>query len=168
MKNDKKFRIGRISLQVDMQNGKILNIVMHDQSEYKSKKAPQDIIRAGELLNGGYTGKALELTPDDLALEIMKPFQREILLCLYRNVPAGKVITYGKLADLAGYPGAARAVGTAMSSNPFPMLLPCHRVVPASGFIGRFGGGPATKLELLKAEGIGIDRSGKIKSKHYV
>jgi O-6-methylguanine DNA methyltransferase len=56
--------------------------------------------------------------------------------CVYRTlqkIPAGKVIPYGELARRAGYPGAARAVGNAMKKNRLPIVIPCHRVIPASG-----------------------------------
>lgn len=77
------------------------------------------------------------------------------------EVPAGEVVTYGELAALAGYPGAARAVGSAMRANPLPLFIPCHRVVAASG-LGGYGGGLALKRALLAAEGVevGEQRSG--------
>jgi methylated-DNA-[protein]-cysteine S-methyltransferase len=71
---------------------------------------------------------------------------------LMGSVPPGNVITYGELAVLAGRAGAARAVGTAMSSNPVPIFVPCHRVVAAGG-PGGFGSGLEHKRELLALEG---------------
>ncbi|MDD5226357.1 MAG: MGMT family protein [Candidatus Omnitrophica bacterium] len=59
------------------------------------------------------------------------PFQRKVYAAL-RKVPVGKTVTYGELAKLAGYPGAARAVGTAMRKNRLPVVIPCHRVIPVS------------------------------------
>jgi methylated-DNA-[protein]-cysteine S-methyltransferase len=68
-------------------------------------------------------------------------------------IPRGKVRTYGELAAKAGSPGAARAVGTCMASNPMPLLVPCHRVVGAHSGLGGFsGGGLSVKLRLLRAE----------------
>jgi methylated-DNA-[protein]-cysteine S-methyltransferase len=68
-------------------------------------------------------------------------------------IPRGKVRTYGELAAKAGSPGAARAVGTCMASNPMPLLVPCHRVVGAHSGLGGFsGGGLPVKLRLLRAE----------------
>lgn len=70
------------------------------------------------------------------------------------SVPFGSTVTYGELASRAGSAGAARAVGTAMSSNPFPLLVPCHRVVNADGAPGRYSAasGAMTKLQLIKFE----------------
>jgi methylated-DNA-[protein]-cysteine S-methyltransferase len=71
-----------------------------------------------------------------------------------RKVPLGAVISYGELASRAGSPGAARAVGGVMSSNPFPLIVPCHRVVNANGTVGQYSGaqGSSTKSWLLVFE----------------
>jgi methylated-DNA-[protein]-cysteine S-methyltransferase len=70
------------------------------------------------------------------------------------GVPYGSVVTYGELADKAGSPGAARAVGCFMSSNPFPLVVPCHRVVNSDGTFGNYsaGQGPSTKAWLIGFE----------------
>jgi O-6-methylguanine DNA methyltransferase len=72
------------------------------------------------------------------------------------GIPAGKVATYGQVAELAGSPGAARAVGNAMKHNPDAEHVPCHRVVGSDGHMHgyAFGQGERTKLELLKDEGV--------------
>ncbi len=69
------------------------------------------------------------------------------------TIPKGEVLTYGELAERIGYPGAARAVGQAVGSNPIPLLIPCHRVVASNG-IGGFGGDIQLKKRLLDAEGV--------------
>ncbi len=69
------------------------------------------------------------------------------------TIPKGEVLTYGELAERIGYPGAARAVGQAVGSNPIPLLIPCHRVVASNG-IGGFGGDINLKRRLLEAEGV--------------
>jgi methylated-DNA-[protein]-cysteine S-methyltransferase len=73
---------------------------------------------------------------------------------LARGIPPGETTTYGGLAARLGEPGAARAVGQAMGSNPFPLIVPCHRVLPAGGGLGGFSlpGGAATKRRLLEIE----------------
>ena len=78
-------------------------------------------------------------------------------LTVRAEVPYGETVTYGELAELAGRPGAARAVGTAMARNPVPFFVPCHRVVAAGG-IGGYGGGAqgvALKRALLDLEARG-------------
>ena len=70
------------------------------------------------------------------------------------DVPLGETITYGDLAEAAGNPRAARAVGAAMRANPIPVFVPCHRVLPSSGGLGNYSGagGPDTKAWLLAHE----------------
>ena len=80
-----------------------------------------------------------------------KPFSRRVLEELAR-VPYGEVTTYGSLAAQAGRPRAARAVGTVMNRNPIPIVLPCHRVVGASGSLVGYGGGLPRKEALLRLE----------------
>ena len=71
-----------------------------------------------------------------------------------RAVPYGETITYGELARRAGQPAAARAVGGLMARNPLPIILPCHRVIAATGALTGYSGGAgiATKIFLLNHE----------------
>jgi methylated-DNA-[protein]-cysteine S-methyltransferase len=79
-------------------------------------------------------------------------FRRKVLRGVAK-VPRGRVTTYGRLASRIGHPGAARATGSALGRNPIPILVPCHRVVPGSGGVGGYGGGPQRKKFLLELEG---------------
>jgi methylated-DNA-[protein]-cysteine S-methyltransferase len=71
-----------------------------------------------------------------------------------RAIPPGRTVTYGELAERLGDRGLARAVGQALGRNPFPIVVPCHRVLGADGRLGGFSapGGRATKLRLLEIE----------------
>jgi O-6-methylguanine DNA methyltransferase len=73
-----------------------------------------------------------------------------------KQIPKGKVVTYGQLARLAGSPGAARAVGMCMRNNPDMPTIPCHRVVASNGNLTGYsaGEGIATKKEMLLKEGV--------------
>jgi methylated-DNA-[protein]-cysteine S-methyltransferase len=73
---------------------------------------------------------------------------------LTRQIPPGKTLTYGEVARRLGSPGAARAVGRALGRNPWPLVVPCHRVLAAGGRTGGFTapGGVNTKLRLLAIE----------------
>jgi len=93
--------------------------------------------------------------PFDLTL-VPAPFRHVVLETLHDSVPRGEVVTYGKLAERAGNPRAFRAAATACARNPIPIVVPCHRVLPAGGGIGNYGGGPARKLALLELEGAPI------------
>jgi len=83
----------------------------------------------------------------------LSSFSQEVYVALAK-VPAGTTVSYGELAGLAGHPGAARAVGRAMSANPTPLVVPCHRVLSAGGGLGGFSaqGGVVTKKRLLEHE----------------
>lgn len=79
-----------------------------------------------------------------------------------RNIPAGEVRTYGELARVLKRPSAARAVGQALGRNPVPLIIPCHRILGASGKLGGFSahGGIATKARMLQIEGVVPGASG--------
>ncbi len=82
----------------------------------------------------------------------------ERVIRVVRRIPPGRVATYGDVAELAGYPGAARAVGTVMrrcSSRD----VPCHRVVSAGGTLGGYGGNLELKRALLRAESLVVGRN---------
>jgi methylated-DNA-[protein]-cysteine S-methyltransferase len=90
--------------------------------------------------------------PVDLTL-VAAPFRHAVLETLHDSVRRGEVVTYGALASRAGNPRAYRAAATACARNPVPILVPCHRVLPGSGGIGNYGGGPERKRALLELEG---------------
>ncbi len=84
----------------------------------------------------------------------MTPF-RQAVFAVVKQIPSGSTMTYGEVAAKAGYPGAARAVGSALKTN-FDPAIPCHRVIPATGGIGEYNRGVAEKRTRLKAEGAPI------------
>jgi methylated-DNA-[protein]-cysteine S-methyltransferase len=90
--------------------------------------------------------------PVDLSL-VAAPFRHAVLETLHDEVARGQVVTYGDLARRAGNPRAYRAAATACARNPIPILVPCHRVLPGTGGLGAYGGGPDRKLALLTLEG---------------
>lgn len=88
-----------------------------------------------------------------LATDEMTAFRQRVTAGC-RQIPVGQTCTYGELAARAGRPGAARAVGRVMSSNPFPLIVPCHRVVGAGGGLGGYSApqGLTMKRRLLQME----------------
>lgn len=98
-------------------------------------------------------GSAFEAIPLDEAG--LAEFPASVYRAL-RAVPQGETTTYGALARSVGQPGAARAVGVAMGRNPWPVIVPCHRVLATGRSIGGFSapGGTATKEKLLALEGV--------------
>ena len=80
------------------------------------------------------------------------PFVRAVLR-LAKRLPFGRVTSYGSLAGSLGRPRASRAVGRALGRNPVPIVIPCHRVVRATGKLGGYVGGARAKRALLRLEG---------------
>lgn len=90
----------------------------------------------------------------------------EEVLKLVSKVPRGRVTTYGEIARAIGRPRAARAVGLALSRNPFPGRIPCHRVVRSDGKIGGYSLGAELKERLLREEGVEI-RDRRVRVEKY-
>ena len=111
------------------------------------------------------SGTAVDFDRDDLDFGVVQGFTRQALQAC-GQIPRGQVMSYGGLASSLGIPGGARAVGNAMAANPFPLMIPCHRVVRSDGSIGGFGGGVEVKKRLLRLEGIVFDSKGRVPKKH--
>jgi pantetheine-phosphate adenylyltransferase len=105
-----------------------------------------------EALGRYFRGGEARIAAERLDLDGVTDFQRRVYGELLK-VPFGSVVTYGELAARVGRPGASRAVGQAVGSNPLPLFIPCHRVVAAGRRPGGFGAGLAWKLSLLAHEG---------------
>ncbi len=93
-------------------------------------------------------------TAFDLPLDwsLSTGFRRAVLNATQR-IPYAATSTYGIVAIAAGSPKAFRAAGTALATNPIPIVVPCHRVLPASGVLGQYRGGATRKEQLLRLEG---------------
>jgi methylated-DNA-[protein]-cysteine S-methyltransferase len=114
---------------------------------------PEFVQRAVAAISRLLSGEAVDLSELELDMDAVPPFQRRVYEQA-RRIPAGSKLSYGELALQLGTPGSARAVGQALGRNPFPIVVPCHRVLAASGKLGGFtaNGGVSTKLRLLALE----------------
>jgi methylated-DNA-[protein]-cysteine S-methyltransferase len=99
-------------------------------------------------------GEKPDLSDVVLDTASISAFQRRVY-AVARSIPPGATLSYGEIAARLGDRGAAREVGEAMGQNPFPIIVPCHRVLAAGGKVGGFSasGGVTTKLRLLDIEG---------------
>lgn len=99
-------------------------------------------------------GKRVSWPELPLDLRSLPPFTSKVLTILKSTVSPGKTMTYGQLANLAGNPRAARAVGRALAKNPWPLVVPCHRIVAQGGGLCGFSaeGGTELKQWLLELE----------------
>jgi methylated-DNA-[protein]-cysteine S-methyltransferase len=114
----------------------------------------QAIARVQGLLEGAKD----DLCDLPLAMDTVPEFHGRVYE-LARAIPPGQVLTYGEVAKRLGDPGASRAVGQALGSNPFAPVVPCHRVLAAGGRSGGFSaeGGAITKLKMLEIEKARLD-----------
>jgi methylated-DNA-[protein]-cysteine S-methyltransferase len=111
--------------------------------------------RLGERMAAYFAGERVDFDDVVVDLEWCTPFQRSVAEAL-RAVRYGETVTYGELAALAGHPNAQRAAGTFCAQNRLPLIVPCHRVVAASG-IGGYGSlGAGYKRRLLELESAAI------------
>ena len=102
-------------------------------------------------------GEDVAFNLDLMDLDRCSPFQRSVILAEY-GVPRGYVTTYGRLAHQVGAPRASRAAGRALATNPFPIVIPCHRAVRSDGSLGGYQGGVEMKAGLLEMEGVQVER----------
>lgn len=124
---------------------------------YASGETPagiEPINGLGERIRAYFRGEGVNF--DDLPLDETGIGEKERAIYReLRQVPRGQTLTYGMLAMRAGLSGEARTVGAAMGRNPWPLIVPCHRVLAADGRPGGFSapGGVSTKLRMLRLEG---------------
>lgn len=114
-------------------------------------RSPRPVDRVRRELDEYFAGRRqhFDIQPDVRGL----PEYNQKVLAELARVEYGQTTTYGTLAAQAGNPKAARAVGTVMNRNPIPIVLPCHRVVGASGKLTGYAGGLHRKEQLLRLEG---------------
>ena len=117
---------------------------------------PEDVRRAIDAIAALLGGDPRDLSTVVLDMEGVPEFNRRVY-AVARTIPPGETLTYGEVAERLGERGAAQAVGQALGRNPFPIVVPCHRVLAAGGRLGGFSapGGVATKRRMLAIEGAG-------------
>ncbi len=115
---------------------------------------PPDVRRAMDKIAALLRGEAIDLSAVALDMGGVPAFDRRVYEAA-RGIGPGATLSYGEVAARIGAPDMARDVGQALGRNPFPLIVPCHRVLAAGGKLGGFSapGGVATKLRLLAIEG---------------
>ncbi|MCD6430752.1 MAG: methylated-DNA--[protein]-cysteine S-methyltransferase [Deltaproteobacteria bacterium] len=112
-------------------------------------------------------GEEIAFSLDLVKLNVCSDFQQAVLQANHA-IPHGGVSSYGLLAAHLGKTKAARAVGGALATNPFPILIPCHRVIRSDRTLGGFGGGLQMKKAMLAAEGVTFDKTGRVNKFHLL
>jgi methylated-DNA-[protein]-cysteine S-methyltransferase len=144
----------------------IVGLQLPEASEQKSRQRmaqrfpeareglpPPAVQRAIEAIVALLNGEPSDLSTIALDMEGVAEFERRVY-DIARTVPPGETLTYGEVATRLGDPAAARDVGQALGRNPFPIVVPCHRVLAAGGKAGGFSarGGVTTKMRMLTIE----------------
>ena len=141
----------------DFVNGKdtanLLSRLQQQNHHALIKEDSQPLAAAVDCLNRYFAGEPENL---DQPLDLQGSQFQMLVWSALRQIPAGKVATYGDVAARIGKPGGARAVGQACGRNPVVLFVPCHRVVAAHGGLGGFGGGLSLKKALLLHEGVSV------------
>lgn len=109
------------------------------------------------------TGDDVRFSLDAARLDLCSAFQQKVLRAEH-EVPRGGVSTYQRIARRLGNVQSARAVGTALAHNPFPIMVPCHRAIRSDGTLGGFQGGIGMKRALLEMEGVLFHGSDRVAS----
>jgi len=121
----------------------------------------ESILELGERIQDFLNGEPVKFELAIVALEVCSTFQRRVLLAEY-GIPRGWVSTYGRISKNLGIVKGARAVGRALSRNPFPIIIPCHRAIRSNGELGGFQGGLGMKRTLLEYEGVSVSDEGRV------
>jgi methylated-DNA-[protein]-cysteine S-methyltransferase len=128
--------------------------MLRGRANAREEQPPPHIQRGIDEIVALLSGGENDLADIQLDMRGVPDFHRRVYE-IARTIPVGDTSTYGNIATKLGDPTVARAVGQALGRNPFPIVIPCHRVLAANGKLGGFsgGGGNATKLRMLAIEG---------------
>lgn len=126
-----------------------------DVEPVDADEVPRWVAKLVEKIKRFAAGKKVDWSDVRLAWGRQSEFQQKVQRAC-QKIPRGEVLSYGELAAAAGSPGAARAVGSVMRNNRFPLVIPCHRVVASGGKVGGFScpSGVEMKEKLLALEGV--------------
>lgn len=130
-------------------------IARHGASLVEESDAPPEVASVIAALRAFLSGEPTSFDAVRLDMQRHSDFEQAAYRAL-RKVGWGQTVTYGALAETIGKPGAAQAIGLAMGRNSWPVIVPCHRVLGANGWLGGFSapGGVVTKKALLEREGV--------------
>ncbi len=115
-------------------------------------RAPRPILTLARIQLDEYFGGRRQAFDVPLDWRLTRGFRREVLRAT-AQIPFGETVSYRDVATRAGRPAAVRAAGTALATNPLPILVPCHRVLRTGGALGSYRGGTEAKATLLGLEG---------------
>jgi len=146
-------------VQLPEANASATRVRMQRRHPNASEAAPPAQVRGAiDAIVALLGGELRNLADVQIDLEAVDAFARAVY-DIARRIPPGQTLTYGDIAKQLGEAALAQEVGVALARNPFPLIVPCHRVLGAGGKLGGFSapGGVTTKLQLLAIEGVAIN-----------
>lgn len=161
--HDHRPRISRIVLPGPLQTAAERIRTLFPQSVEANEPEIEDIC---DSIADFLAGSDVVFSLETVRLDLCSPFQQSVLEAEHR-IPRGMVSTYQRIARHLGNPSAARAVGSALATNPFPIIIPCHRAIRSDRTLGGYQGGIPMKRKLLKMEGICFDHAGKVAAESF-
>ena len=126
-----------------------------------SQPPATEIDGVAEAILGFLEGEDRKIPLDIADWSVCSPFQESVLRAEY-GIPRGRVSTYKLIAEHVGKQNGARAVGTALARNPFPLIVPCHRAIRSDRHLGGYQGGLKMKRALLEMEGVPFDDADRV------
>jgi len=112
------------------------------------------------------SGNDMQFSFEIVRMDLCSEFQQEVLRAEH-GIPRGSVNTYQRIAYHLDRPKGARAIGSALATNPFPIIVPCHRAIRSDRSLGGYQGGLEMKRTLLEMEGIDFDDTGRVATKDF-
>jgi methylated-DNA-[protein]-cysteine S-methyltransferase len=151
-------RFGVTRLQLPEADASATERRLRARAANASKATPPTIDQVIADIQAYMTGRNVDFATVAIDLANVEPFQLKVYEAA-RAVPWGQTVSYGELARRIGFPDGARAVGQALSRNPVPIIIPCHRVLAKGHRVGGFSapGGIFTKERLLALEGVRVE-----------
>jgi methylated-DNA-[protein]-cysteine S-methyltransferase len=144
-------------IYLNMENSISIGDIKHSSDEL-SCKAIDEIVKN---IHSYFSGEIIKFNLAVVDFDVCSNFQKKVILTEY-NIPRGYVSTYKRISNHIKKPDGSRAVGNALATNPFPIIIPCHRAIKSDGSLGGYQGGVQMKYELLKMEGIKFNDNSKV------
>jgi len=141
--------------------GKTADRIVRSDFQNVRRSSCDEIDNVANRIVAFLSGEKIRFSLDIARMDLCSPFKQKVLRAEH-GIPRGQVSTYQRIARHIGDRNAARAVGTALATNPFPIIIPCHRAIRSDGNLGGYQGGLDMKRTLLTMEGIHFDDSGRI------
>jgi methylated-DNA-[protein]-cysteine S-methyltransferase len=159
---ENEYKINRIFLPKEAES---IERCIKKQFVHSKEKVASQILDYICKIKNFLDGKKVKFDLNKITFDVCTDFQKRVLLLEYK-IPRGWISTYGRIATQLGLANGGQAVGNALSRNPFPIVIPCHRAIQSNGSLGGFQGGIKMKKILLENEGVKFTNSNRVLMKN--